>query len=88
MTDAYSNLPAGTFDGDPRAPWNESAPTCGDCSHLLEGCCDYGICELEFRAAFDETPPGTRLEAAEWALDWAVGHYKDMQEDACERCDG
>ena len=23
MSDEYSNLPAGTFDGDPRAPWNE-----------------------------------------------------------------
>lgn len=23
MSDEYSNLPPGTFDGDPRAPWNE-----------------------------------------------------------------
>lgn len=27
-------------------------PTCGDCCHLLEGCCDYGICGLEFEEAF------------------------------------
>ena len=49
------NLPPGCFDGDPNAPWNQEEPkTCGDCSHLLEGCCDYGICEFEFEEAFDE----------------------------------
>ena len=49
------NLPPGCFEGDPNAPWNREEPkTCGDCSHLLEGCCDYGICEFEFEEAFDE----------------------------------
>ncbi len=38
MSDEYSNLPAGTFDGDPRAPWNEcdvdgpdGGRWCGNC---------------------------------------------------------
>lgn len=86
------NLPPGCFEGDPDAPWNqEEVPTCGDCSHLLEGCCDFGICELEFEDAFDGATakgPMTAWEAAKWARDWIVGHYKDMQEDTCERCDG
>ena len=39
MSDAYSNLPPGTFDGDPRAPWNEGGgepdgATCGTCRFL------------------------------------------------------
>lgn len=80
------NLPPGCFEDDPRAPWNEPdpAPTCGDCSHCLEGCCDYGICELEFREAFDAEKPETPWDAAVWAHEWVVDHYKDMQEDTCE----
>ena len=69
----------------------EEPKTCGDCSHLLEGCCDYGICEFEFEEAFDEEAgkrPLPAWEAARWARDWIVEHYKDMQEDTCERCDG
>lgn len=47
------NLPPGCYDSDPNAPWNQAdEPTCGGCSHLLDGCCDYGICELEFEEAF------------------------------------
>lgn len=40
MSDEYSNLPPGTCDGDPRAPWNEGdgdshdGATCGTCRHL------------------------------------------------------
>ena len=49
------NLPPGCFESDPRAPWNQEEPkTCGNCSHCLEGCCDFGICGLEFEDAFDE----------------------------------
>lgn len=85
------NLPPGCLEGDPRAPWNREEPrTCGECSHLLEGCCDFGICELEFEEAFDERQarePLAAWEAACWARDWIVDHYKDMQEDTCERCD-
>lgn len=86
------NLPPGCYEDDPRAPWNEPdpAPTCGDCSHCLEGCCDFGICELEFERAFENDPnvgtddPGAEWYAACWARDWIVDHYKDMQEDTCE----
>lgn len=87
--DSGYNLPPGCFEGDPRAPWNQvDGPTCGECAHLLEGCCDYGICELEFEEAFSDRAakrPIGPWEAALWALDWIVGHYKDMQEDTCER---
>lgn len=38
MSEEYSNLPPGTCDGDPRAPWNErvdeSGTTCGTCNFL------------------------------------------------------
>lgn len=80
------NLPPGCFEGDPDAPWNREEPkTCGDCSHLLEGCCDFGICELEFEDAFDDAKPETPWKAALWARDWIVEHYKDMQEDTCPK---
>ena len=82
------NLPPGCFESDANAPWNQvDGPTCGDCSHLLEGCCDFGICGLEFEEAFDEKEarePLAAWEAACWALGWIVDHYKDMQEDWCE----
>ena len=61
------------------------------CSHLLEGCCDYGICELEFEEAFEEQQarePFAAWEAACWSRDWTVDNYKDMQEDWCERWKG
>lgn len=62
--------------------------TCGDCSHLLEGCCDYGICELEFMETFERERLATAWDGARWALDWIVDNYKDEQEDWCARCDG
>lgn len=80
------NMPPGCYEGDPSAPWNQEEPrTCGECSHLLEGCCDFGICELEFSEAFDEAKPETPWKAALWARDWVVDHYKDMQEDSCPK---
>ncbi len=83
------NLPPGVFEGSPDAPWNrEELKTCGDCLNLVEGCCDYGICELEFEAAFAMAQRnkrcGTPWEAARWALEWIPEHYRDMQEDWCE----
>ena len=62
--------------------------TCGDCLHLLDGCCDYGICEIEFAEAFGRECPATAWEGARWALNWIVCNYKDEQEDWCARCDG
>lgn len=68
------NLPPGCFDGDPNAPWNQEEPkTCGDCSHLLEGCCDYGICEFEFEEAFDEEEGKRPLPAWEAASGRVTG---------------
>lgn len=81
------NLPPGCRDEDIDREFGR-VPTCGDCSHLLEGCCDFGICELEFEEAFDEAKPETPWRAALWAHGWVVDHYKDMQEDTCGRCDG
>lgn len=86
------NLPPGCFDDDPDAPWNRvDEPACGDCAHCIEGCCDYGICELEFEEAFsaqEAKEPMAAWEAAKWARDWIVEHYKNMQEDWCKRFDG
>lgn len=83
------NLPPGCFEGDPDAPWNREEPrTCGECSHLLEGCCDYGICEVEFdRAYAEEFGTGCSENSsfgAMWALEWIPNHMRDMQEAACE----
>lgn len=83
------NLPPGCYEGDSNTPWNQEEPRiCGECSHLLEGCCDFGICELEFEEAFEEQQARERLaawEAAEWAFGWIVDNYKDMQEDTCPK---
>lgn len=81
------NLPPGCRDEDIDREFGR-VPTCGDCRHLLEGCCDYGICGLEFEEAFEEQQarePLAAWEAACWSLDWAVDNYRDMQEDACRR---
>lgn len=91
-----SRLAAGTCRRDAssptRAPWNQEEPkTCGNCSHCLEGCCDFGICGLEFEDAFDEADhevKTTPWKAALWARDWIVEHYKDEQEEVCDRWDG
>lgn len=63
---------------------------CGRCLHLLDGCCDYGICELEFSEAFDAAfaeDPKAAWEAAKWARDWIADNYRDMQADVCGRFD-
>lgn len=82
----------GTLKVGGDAPWNQvDEPACGDCAHCIEGCCDYGICELEFEEAFsaqEAKEPMAAWEAAKWARDWIVEHYKDMQEDWCKRFDG
>lgn len=80
------NLPPGCFEDDPH--FNQpDGRTCGECQHCLEGCCDYGICEVEFEEAFDSgvTRGKSHWETANKVLDWVVENYKDMQEDACER---
>lgn len=82
------NLPPGCFERDIDGHFGGAGQTCGDCRHLLEGCCDFGICELEFEEAFEEQQARERLaawEAAEWAFGWIVDHYKDMQEDSCPK---
>lgn len=82
------NLPPGCFERDIDGHFGGPGQTCGDCSHLLEGCCDFGICGLEFEEAFEEQQARERLaawEAACWSRDWIVDHYKDMQEDSCPK---
>lgn len=82
------NLPPGCFERDIDGHFGGPGQTCGDCSHLLEGCCDFGICELEFEEAFEEQQARERLaawEAACWSRDWIVDNYKDMQEDSCPK---
>lgn len=85
------NLPDGCTDAAIDRHFGEGRPTCAECKRMVECCCDYGICEFEFEEAFDEEAgkrPLPAWEAACWARDWIVEHYKDMQEDTCERCDG
>lgn len=80
------NMPPGCFERDIDVRFVGPGQTCGECSHLLEGCCDFGICELEFEEAFEEQQARERLaawEAACWSRDWIADHYKDMQEDSC-----
>lgn len=82
------NLPPGCFERDIDGHFGGPGQTCGDCSHLLEGCCDYGICELELEEAFDARiadGPMDTWEAVLWARKWIVDNYKDMQEDTCPK---
>ena len=81
------NLPPGCYESDIDRAMGAEDRTCGCCMHCLEGCCDYGICQLEFEKAFDDAEHDVKVSpwrAATWALEWAVDHYKDMQEDTCE----
>lgn len=88
--DSGYNLPPGCLESEIDRAMGGEDRACGECLHCLEGCCDYGICEIEFEKAFDDDPnvgtdnPGAEWRAALWALDWIVEHYKDMQEDTCE----
>lgn len=38
MSDEYSNLPPGTCDGDPRAPWNEGDGDSHECDRWCGNC--------------------------------------------------
>lgn len=66
----------------------EGKPTCAECKRMVECCCDYGICEVEFdRAYAEEFGTGDSENSsfgAMWALEWISNHMRDMQEAACE----
>lgn len=86
------NLPAGCTDAAIDRHYGEGKPTCAECKHMVECCCDYGICEREYQKAFDAEFFGsfkaeadsTLLDVADWALPWIADHMRDMQEAACE----
>lgn len=85
------NLPPGCFEHDIDAYFGEGKPMCAECKHMVECCCDYGICDLEYQEAFDNEFGNFKAEAdsilpdvAEWALDWISNHMRDMQGVACE----
>ena len=73
MSDEYSNLPAGTFDGDPRAPWNESD---GDSSDGDKWCGNCGF----FCTIWPEGPRGDALGFA-CARDAAYGDLFECEPD-------
>lgn len=82
------NLPAGCTDATIDRHFGEGKPTCAECKRMVECCCDYGICEVEFDRAYAEEF-GTGCDenssfGAMWALEWIPNHMRDMQEAACE----
>ena len=84
------NLPPGCFEHDIDAYFGEGKPTCAQCKHMTECCCDYGICDHEYQDAFDDmfgnweiAVETTDSEIAQWALDWISDHMRDMQSTAC-----
>lgn len=85
------NLPPGCFEHDIDAYFGEGKPTCAECRHMTERCCDYGICDLEYQEAFDaefNSPKAqikpTLFDVADWALWWIPDHIRDMQGVACD----
>lgn len=82
------NLPAGCTDAAIDRHFGEGKPTCTECKRMVECCCDYGICEVEFdRAYAEEFGTGDAENSsfgAMWALEWIPNHMRDMQEAACE----
>ena len=85
------SLPPGCFEHDIDAYFGEGKPTCAECKHMVECCCDYGICDFEYKEAFNNEFGNFKAEAdsvlpdvAEWALDWIANHMRDMQGIACE----
>lgn len=55
MSDEYSNLPPGTFDGDPAAPWNagdaRDGETCSTCEFsvgVVDACGDVVLYACDF----------------------------------------
>lgn len=85
------NLPPGCFEHDIDAYFGEGRPMCFGCKHMVECCCDFGICDLEYKEAFNNdfgdweiAVETTDSEITEWALDWISNHMRDMQGVACE----
>lgn len=85
------NLPPGCFEHDIDAYFGEGKPTCAECKHMVECCFDYGVCDLEYKEAFNDEFGNFNAESdsilpdvAEWALDWIANHVRDMQGIACE----
>ena len=85
------NLPPGCFEHDIDAYFGEGKPTCAECKHMVECCCDYGICRLEYQEALDNEfcecegqIKLTQSDGADWALWWIPDHMRDMQSVACE----
>lgn len=85
------NLPPGCFEHDIDAYFGEGKLICAECKHMTECCCDYGICDLEYKEAFNNEFGNFKAEVdsilpdvAEWALDWISNHMRDMQGVACE----
>lgn len=85
------NLPPGCFEHDIDAYFGDGKPTCAECKHMIECCCDYEVCDLEYQDAFDDefsnweiVVEATDSEIAEWALEWISDHMRDMQSIACE----
>ena len=85
------NLPPGCFEHDIDAYFGEGKPTCFECKHMGECCCDYGICRSEYQEALSSEFSGDKdlielspLDGADWALWWIPDHMLDMQSVACE----
>ena len=82
------NLPPGCFEHNIDAYFGDGKPTCAECKRMVECCCDYGICEVEFdRAYAEEFGTGDAENSsfgAMWAVAWRPNHTRDMQSVACE----
>lgn len=59
-SDSGFNLPPGCTDAAIDRHFGERGPTCAECRHMVECCCDYGVCGLEFDRAFAEDGEGGR----------------------------
>lgn len=57
-------------------------PTCYECSHCIEVCCDYGVCAIKLFNKFGVEADPKKVIA------WAADNLVDMQEDICDRFDG
>lgn len=63
-----------------------SDKSCGMCRYCTDVCCDYGICELDFRKAIDESREKHKGFLSWYeALEWIRDNLHDMQEDGCDR---
>ena len=84
--DSGYNLTPGCLESDIDGHLGERGPTCAECRHMVECCCDYGVCGLEFDRAFADDGEAYEEPAfvAAWALSWLPTHMRDMQEEACE----